>query len=288
MLRGFYVGDRLAYDPSGVLVGTLTSSDWTTDGFVLVNDIRATDHSLTLEARRLVVVSRGSKFQFLIDTPEERRKKAPRLEITVDLDSSQQTDTALSRVFLTPQDSFADLVPDYWKPCVQRGLAGRNDSCSFSPELTAVPGVAPSPATNPLPSSSQEPATSPAATSPLPPSSPTSAPPSPTSATTTKSTDASPGTFHIGGGVSPPKLISRQEPEPTAAARRANLKGSVTLTLIVNTEGLPTYIHILTPLGCGLDASAVQAVDSWRFKPAEKDGRPVRVAIAVEVNFRQP
>jgi TonB family protein len=46
----------------------------------------------------------------------------------------------------------------------------------------------------------------------------------------------------------------------------------MTLMLVLNREGVPTNIRIATPLGCGLDAKAVQAVGGWRFKPAEKDG----------------
>ena len=35
-----------------------------------------------------------------------------------------------------------------------------------------------------------------------------------------------------------------------------------------------------------LDRKAVEAVKKWKFKPAMKDGRPVKVMITVEVNFR--
>jgi TPR repeat protein len=35
----------------------------------------------------------------------------------------------------------------------------------------------------------------------------------------------------------------------------------------------------------GLDEKAVEAVRSWRFSPALKDGKPVAVEIAVEVDF---
>jgi outer membrane biosynthesis protein TonB len=35
----------------------------------------------------------------------------------------------------------------------------------------------------------------------------------------------------------------------------------------------------------GLDQKAVEAVTSWRFTPAEKDGEPVAVEMAAEVNF---
>jgi protein TonB len=39
-------------------------------------------------------------------------------------------------------------------------------------------------------------------------------------------------------------------------------------------------------LGLGLDEKAIEAVNTWKFEPAQKDGRPVAVAINVEVQFR--
>ena len=39
-------------------------------------------------------------------------------------------------------------------------------------------------------------------------------------------------------------------------------------------------------LGLGLDEKALDAVRTWRFEPARKDGVPVAVQINVEVNFR--
>jgi len=53
----------------------------------------------------------------------------------------------------------------------------------------------------------------------------------------------------------------------------------------VDKKGVPTNIRISNPVGCGLDVKAVQSVQGWRFKPGEKDGEPVAVAIAVEVDF---
>ncbi len=46
--------------------------------------------------------------------------------------------------------------------------------------------------------------------------------------------------------------------------------------LTVDEEGLAKDVHITAPLGYGLDENAVHAVQTWSFKPAEKDGQRVR------------
>jgi hypothetical protein len=44
--------------------------------------------------------------------------------------------------------------------------------------------------------------------------------------------------------------------------------------------------YALPELGMGLEQKAVEAVGTWRFEPAKKDGRPVAVQTNVEVTFR--
>jgi TonB family protein len=55
--------------------------------------------------------------------------------------------------------------------------------------------------------------------------------------------------------------------------------------LVVGEDGKPRDIKVTKPLGKGLDEKAVEAVRSWKFDPARKDGKPVAVQIAVEVDF---
>ena len=50
-------------------------------------------------------------------------------------------------------------------------------------------------------------------------------------------------------------------------------------------DGRPSNIRVLSSLGMGLDEKAIEAVKNWKFEPAMKDGHPVRVEIAVEVDF---
>jgi len=95
----------------------------------------------------------------------------------------------------------------------------------------------------------------------------------------------SPGVFKIGNGVAPPRVIRQTDPEFSEKARREHFQGTCVLLMIVGEDGMPRDIRVTKPLGKGLDEKAVEAVRSWRFDPALKDGKPVAVEIAVEVAF---
>lgn len=94
------------------------------------------------------------------------------------------------------------------------------------------------------------------------------------------------GVFHVGGGVSAPKVVYQPDPEYSEEARKAKFQGTCVLSLVVGPDGRPRDIRIARSLGLGLDEKAIEAVKNWRFEPAIKDGKPVAVAINVEVDFR--
>lgn len=93
------------------------------------------------------------------------------------------------------------------------------------------------------------------------------------------------GIFRVGGGVSAPRAIYSPDPEYSERARKAGYGGTCVLGLIVGSNGLPRDIRVTRALGLGLDEKALEAVRSWRFNPAMKDGVPVSVLINVEVSF---
>jgi periplasmic protein TonB len=93
------------------------------------------------------------------------------------------------------------------------------------------------------------------------------------------------GIFHVGGGVSAPRVIYQVDPEFSEEARKAKYQGTCTLLVVVDAAGRPTNIRVGSSLGMGLDEKAIEAVKKWRFEPAQKDGHPVNVDIAVEVDF---
>jgi periplasmic protein TonB len=94
------------------------------------------------------------------------------------------------------------------------------------------------------------------------------------------------GLYRVGGGVSAPRPVYAPDPEYSEEARKAKYQGTVVLWLIVGPDGRPHDIHVARSLGLGLDEKALEAVRTWRFDPARKDGQAVSVQINVEVSFR--
>jgi periplasmic protein TonB len=94
------------------------------------------------------------------------------------------------------------------------------------------------------------------------------------------------GAYKIGGGVSAPVPVYRPEPEYSEEARKAKWQGAVLLELVVDANGVPQDIKVVRSLGLGLDQKAIEAVQKWRFKPGQKDGKAVPVSANIEVNFR--
>ena len=83
----------------------------------------------------------------------------------------------------------------------------------------------------------------------------------------------------------PPKVVSKVEPDYTDHARNAKIEGPVVLSLIVDTQGRAQRIRVTKSLDKGMDQQAIAAIEKWHFAPGIKDGKPVRAAATIEVNF---
>jgi len=86
-------------------------------------------------------------------------------------------------------------------------------------------------------------------------------------------------------GISRPVVLQRVEPRYSDSAREARIQGTVVLEGIIETDGSMTVERVARGLDPELDHNAVYALEQWRFAPAMKNGVPVRLALAVEVNF---
>ena len=92
----------------------------------------------------------------------------------------------------------------------------------------------------------------------------------------------------VGGpGVTTPVVIEQVKPQYTADAMRAKVQGAVWLECIVLPDGTVGDVRIARSLDSrfGLDEEAIAAARRWRFKPGLLNGRPVPVAITIELTF---
>jgi protein TonB len=171
------------------------------------------------------------------------------------------------------------------------------------PQPTAAPPpVPPSPAV-PAPTVAQlmqraprspppRPTQAPAPTQAAPPTSPT--PPAPLADTTPRvnlgGTDSLSNVLVEGDQVIPagpdPKVRNREPVYPDEAVRRGE-QGLVILTIRVSPEGLVAGVDIARSSGFGLlDRAARDAVVTWRFVPAVRDGQPIPSSMALRINFQ--
>jgi TonB family protein len=88
-----------------------------------------------------------------------------------------------------------------------------------------------------------------------------------------------------GSGVSLPHATYQPDPEYSEEARELKHQGTVLISLVVDASGTPIDLQIQRPTGLGLDEKAVAAASTWKFEPAQKDGKPVAVAISIEIQF---
>jgi len=90
----------------------------------------------------------------------------------------------------------------------------------------------------------------------------------------------------VGEGVTRPEIIRQIRPVYTELARKNRVTGTVIVEAIIDEQGNVTNTRVLKGLPMGLDQAAVDAVSAWKFKPATKDGKPVRVYYVLTVNFK--
>jgi TonB family protein len=108
--------------------------------------------------------------------------------------------------------------------------------------------------------------------------------------------DAS-GKYHIGDGVTPPRLTHGVEPVFPQKARKQKFSGKTVVSLIIDANGKPVDVHVkksiadsmdekLHDVALSLDQAALDAVRQYSFAPATFQGKPIPVELNVEVNFQ--
>jgi TonB family protein len=103
---------------------------------------------------------------------------------------------------------------------------------------------------------------------------------SPASGTTSPSDNAA-------GQITPPIVITQPSPDYPYEAREKKIGGRCLVSFTVDADGIPRNVRVVNGLEPSLDANAVQTIETWRFKPAIRDGKtPVPFDLTAEVSFR--
>jgi len=95
------------------------------------------------------------------------------------------------------------------------------------------------------------------------------------------------GVFNAGtGGYGYPACLYCPAAQFSDEAVKAKYQGTVSLVAIITPDGRATDIRVVQPVGLGLDEKAIEAVRTWRFRPAlGPDGKPAAVRQIIEIAF---
>ncbi len=318
-LRNFYCGNRLRYDQEGKLLKSNQPGPWTLCGRIEIKKVRLRREKLEIEGIRLFLAYDEQQKSF-----KHIRSRKVKIEVEIQPDDVNYASFQgpIARCFLSRRDKLADLVPPYWKsflsgmsflwvPRVGISADALTDHWAEKSNLAQSKGVlvkevwAESAAEKAglevgdvivrvdqesvedvrgllksLGRGRQD-----------------------KEVTLTVVRDgrehnlkveleesvrmpSGRWAFYIGSDVSSPVCIYCPNPKYTEEARKARYEGVTLLGTIVDETGQVVEIHIMRPVGMGLDEAAVRAVQNWRFRPAKRFGTAVSVFMAVKVNFR--
>ena len=134
------------------------------------------------------------------------------------------------------------------------------------PPLLAAPVNAPSPIVAPAPP-------------PEPPKEAESPPPPPAAIVAPEPPPITPPSYTAA-------YLDNPAPAYPAVSRRMREQGKVVLRVLVSAEGLPEKVELKSSSGSArLDASALDAVQRWKFVPARQGDRPVAAWVLVPISF---
>lgn len=98
--------------------------------------------------------------------------------------------------------------------------------------------------------------------------------------------DAEP--LSVGGSVQRPERIAGANPQFSNRTRRAGIEGQVIVKAVIDRDGCIVDIELARGLNKYADKDVLDALRTWIFRPALKDGQPVDVfyTLTVSVSLR--
>lgn len=88
-------------------------------------------------------------------------------------------------------------------------------------------------------------------------------------------------------GIVPPRLVNSSDPAIPRSAGKGIQPETVTLTVVVGSNGRACGPEIKSSPGPEFERSAMNAIRHWKWKPASREGKPVPVRISIEMNFQK-
>ena len=85
--------------------------------------------------------------------------------------------------------------------------------------------------------------------------------------------------------VEPPMPLRTVAPEFPEQMRASGISGLVVVSCEVDDKGVVSDPKVAKTTNEAFDRAALDAVAKWRFRPAQKDGKPVTMRITVPVKF---
>jgi protein TonB len=76
------------------------------------------------------------------------------------------------------------------------------------------------------------------------------------------------------------------EPRYPDSLRGSGVQGTVLIEAVIGKNGCAQDVRVVQKLHPELDKIAKQLVNSWKFQPALKGGKPVKVLVRIEVSFK--
>jgi TonB family protein len=91
----------------------------------------------------------------------------------------------------------------------------------------------------------------------------------------------------VGGNVGEPRILSRKNPIYPEALRANGIEGDVMIRAIIGIDGgLLSARVVNTQVDPQLARTAIEAVNQWRYSPAQLNGLPVETDTVITVAFR--
>jgi len=94
-----------------------------------------------------------------------------------------------------------------------------------------------------------------------------------------------PGTPGTPAGLAGPTQTHKADAGYSEPATHDRVQGTLTLRMIVDTNGAPRRVSVVQPLGYGLDARAAEAAEKFRFAPGMLNGIPVDESVVINQQF---